>query len=206
MNTINATTETKGREAIPECSPARSLARLQFEAGGWIGTPWCANSAVKGPRGGVACHRLPREIYVAAGWLPQDFPIVSGSPNEGRHEGASPIADWLDGRREFERVLGVKELREKAVGPGSLLGFRLGSKGVGHLGVMLTGMQFIHVLQHKHTAMDRIDDPTWLRRLEKVWVPVWEPREPIGSENGKSGGFEAKDASMTSWVKKFGAH
>jgi len=139
-------------------------------AASWLGTPWCANSAVKGKRGGVSCHNLPRAILVEAGWLPESFPVVEGDPNSARH-GGSVIERWLDGRSEFTRFP-ISELRSPGgLRPGDLLGLRI-RRCVDHLGLYLGEGRFIHTLQHKHTAIDRITDPTWGSRLLAVWRPV----------------------------------
>jgi cell wall-associated NlpC family hydrolase len=139
---------------------------LEHIAETWLGTPWCANSAVKGPRGGVSCHNLPRAILVEAGWLPESFPVVAGDPNSARN-GGSVIERWLDERPEFIRF-GEPVLA--SLQPGDLLGIRI-RRCVDHLGLHLGAARFIHVLQHKHTAIDRSTDPTWSTRLLAVWRP-----------------------------------
>lgn len=145
----------------------RGAGALQAAAAPWVGTPWAPNSAVCGPRGGVACHLLPRAVYIDAGWLDAGFPSPAGTPNAGRHHGAGTIEPWVEARPEFRRA------PEAGVGgcePGDLLGFRLGPRPVvGHLGLMLGEGRFLHVLQHKGAAVDRIEDPTWTRRLLRVW-------------------------------------
>lgn len=135
-------------------------------AASWLGTPWCANSAVKGRRGGVSCHNLPRAILIEAGWLPESFPVVEGDPNSAR-QGGSVIGRWLDARPEFtsEVAFHLRDLKS-----GDLLGIRI-RRCVDHLGLYLGEGRFIHTLQHKHTAIDRITDPTWGARLLAVWRP-----------------------------------
>jgi cell wall-associated NlpC family hydrolase len=133
----------------------------------WLGTPWCANSAVKGVRGGVACHNLPRAILVEAGWLPDSFPLVEGDPNSARNQG-SVMERWLDGRPEFRRL---QEACLNRLHPGDVFGIRI-RRCIDHLGLSLGGGRFIHVLMHKGAAIDRITDPTWSTRLLAVWRPI----------------------------------
>lgn len=136
----------------------------------WLGTPWCANSAAKGPGGGVACHCLPRAILVEAGWLPADFPEVRGTPNTVRlPDGASLIEQWLDGRPEFVREPQVFERRE-FLPQGCFIGLQI-RRCVDHLGLCLGNGLFIHVLQHKNVCIDRENDPAWSRRRRAVWAP-----------------------------------
>jgi cell wall-associated NlpC family hydrolase len=137
---------------------------LEAAARRWLGTPWCANSAAPGPAGGVACHRLPCELYRAAGVWPEGLAVPAGSPNEGRHAGSSPIPAWLDAQPEFARLQGGD-----AHAAGVLLGFSLHGACVAHLGVVLAGRRFIHVLQHRSTVIDLLDDPTWARRRRAAW-------------------------------------
>lgn len=138
--------------------------RLADAAVSWLGTPWCANSAVKGPQGGVSCHNLPRAILVEAGWLPESFPVIEGNPNSTQRRDGSIIAEWLDGRPEFVNVPVMLSLLQ----PGDLLGIRI-RRQVDHLGLCLGGVRFIHTLQHKGTMFDRVTDPTWGTRVLSVW-------------------------------------
>ncbi len=144
-----------------------SAGQLEQVAAGWLGTPWCANSAAKGPMGGVACHNLPRAILVEAGWLPETFPVVEGDPNSTQSSEGSVIARWLDGRQEFARVPVTLSLLK----PGDLIGIRI-RRQVDHLGLCLGGVRFIHVLKHKKAAIDRVTDPTWGVRILAVWRPT----------------------------------
>lgn len=140
----------------------------------WLGTPWCANSAVKGVRGGVSCHHLPRAILVEAGWLPESFPVIAGDPNTTRRD-VSVIATWLDARPEFVRFAtpAVASLQ-----PGDLVGIRI-RRVVDHLGLYLGGARFVHVLMHKATMIDRITDPTWSSRFLAAWRPIHSPHPTL---------------------------
>mgnify|MGYP001416719324 CR=1 FL=1 len=149
----------------PYFNNAHRVAQLLYHAGLWMGTPWCANSASRGPRGGVSCHNLPRALYMETGALPDDFPEIRGDPNGTRHTRKSVIEPWLDARPEFRRVP-VSELA-----PGDLLGIRI-YHCVDHLGVVLTRWQFIHVLMHKRTTMDPFGVSPWRERIGAAWRPT----------------------------------
>lgn len=132
----------------------------------WIGTPWFANSAACGKRGGVSCHNLPRAILMAVGALPNDFPMITGDPNGTRHSNQSVIEPWIDGRREFVPVEDWQDIEV-----GDLIGIRI-YRCLDHLAVCIEPGWMIHVLMHKHTARDLIVDPTWSSRILRVWRPV----------------------------------
>lgn len=145
---------------------------LEEEAQKWLGTPWAANSAARGERGGVSCHNLPRALYVALAALPADFPVLVGNPTAALHTNADLFEPFLDHRPEFRRL----EAGEPPL-PGDLVGLRLGGRTgprehwhVNHLGVHLAGTgRFVHVLSHKRTAVDSLADPTWRQRLLRIW-------------------------------------
>lgn len=133
-------------------------------ASSWRGTPWCANSAVKGMRGGVSCHNLPRAILIEAGLLSSAFPAVVGDPNRTKHSRDSQITSWLDDRPEFER----SDVSTLQLQPGDLLGIRI-YRCVDHLGLIVAPNMFVHVLAHKHVTIDHLTDPTWQRRIGPTW-------------------------------------
>lgn len=149
------------------------IARLVEAASAWRGTPWCANSEAIGPRGGVACHNLPRALYIACGALPDTFPRMIGDPVSTRRARGSVMADFLDSRPEFSRVgRGSPSPPLADLLPGDLLGLRI-YRHVDHLGVLLNngpcGTHFVHVLMHKLTTFDDLSDPTWSSRVLAAW-------------------------------------
>lgn len=153
----------------PYFNNAYRVAQLLYHAGLWMGTPWCANSASRGPRGGVSCHNLPRAIYMETGALPDDFPEIRGNPNDTRHTRKSVIEPFLDARPEF-RCVDLSETR-----PGDLLGIRI-YHCVDHLGLVLNERQFIHVLMHKRTCLDNWRVSPWSERILTVWRPM-DPKQ-----------------------------
>jgi cell wall-associated NlpC family hydrolase len=140
-----------------------TLKRLTIEASKWIDTPWVPNAECVGK--GVSCHNLPRAIYIACGALPADFPKLVGDPTQDRHSKISRMETFLNARPEFQRVL------LERIQPGDLLGIRI-HKCIDHLGLALGAGQFIHVLMHKHTAIDGICVPPWQQRIEAAWRPL----------------------------------
>ncbi|HVU27065.1 MAG TPA: hypothetical protein VHG71_04935 [Verrucomicrobiae bacterium] len=141
--------------------------KLHEEINSWLGTPWAANSAAKGERGGVSCHNLPIALYKACGHLTEAFPVVVSDPNVTRHKKQSVMEPFLDARPEFRRL----NLEKEFLCIGDLIGLRI-YHCTDHLGVLEEGAHFIHVLMHKKTAVDSLIDPTWRTRLTTAWRPV----------------------------------
>lgn len=156
--------DSRPKTQDPRSAPIASLRSL---ASAWLGTPWCANSSARGRRGGVACHNLPRAILMETGLLPADFPEITGDPTATRHSKDSVMAPWLDARPEFVRI---PAFQLSDLQPGDLLGLRI-YHCIDHLGLFLGSLDFIHVLMHKHAAIDSLQDPTWSGRLLAIWRP-----------------------------------
>jgi len=144
------------------------IARLIFEAESWKGTPWGANSETKGVA--VACHNLPRAIYIAVGAWPQSFERVVGDPNGTKHSRVSVMEPLLDACPHVAPAkVGLEYAR-----PGDLIGLRI-FRCTDHLGVVLTPgplFKFIHVMMHKRVAVDELRDPTWTMRMTRIWRPI----------------------------------
>ena len=138
------------------------IVALQNEACSWQGTPFFANSAVKGR--GVCCHKLAGEIYAAVGW--HRFEIPAAPMAHARFARVSLVEPWLDARPEFARL----PADEAGLSIGDLLGFRLG-KVVHHLGIYIGGWQFVHAMDHIGVNIHEIDSAPWCERLAAVWRP-----------------------------------
>lgn len=147
------------------------IARLTAEAHAWLGTPWSANAASPGRRGGVSCHNLPRAILMASGALAPDFPVLIGDPTGSRHTKVSVLEPWIDAWPSFARVPHA-DLR--LLQPGDLIGLRI-AHCLDHLGLILTGENFIHVLAHKNTSLDPYQVPPWSQRILAAWRPLEVP-------------------------------
>jgi len=138
---------------------------LEIEADRWLGTPWCANSKIRGA--GVSCHNLVIEILINSGYLDSSFPSIISSPNVSKHDTVGIIEPFLDGRLEFRRL----DLNRELLAPADVIGLRI-LRCVDHLGVMLSGGLFVHVLMHKNTSKDSIAIPPWSQRVLGVWRPI----------------------------------
>lgn len=137
------------------------LAALDAAAARWEGTPFCANSAVRG--GGVCCHRLCGALYAEAGWTPP-LDLPGGSPTA---HGAA-IAQWLDGPEGsalFRRV----PVGERA--PGDLVGFALRGS-VRHLGILLSRGRFVHSTIGTGARIAPNIPPAFAKRIAAVWRPL----------------------------------
>ena len=133
-------------------------------AGRWRGTPFSANACVPGPSGGVSCQALAAAIYVEAGILPPDVQIPAGRITRGRFSRESEIEPWVRNRPEFAEILTFDGDPE----PGDLLGFKIGNC-LNHIGVALSGGQFVHCLEGPGVVFSSIHDAAWASRLAARW-------------------------------------
>lgn len=133
----------------------------------WRGTPFSANACIAGPHGGVSCQALAAAIYVEAGVLPEDVEVPAGRVTRGRFSRESEIEPWVRNRPEFSELL----IFDGDPEPGNLLGFKIGHC-LNHLGVAISGGQFVHCLEGVGVLFSSISDATWASRL----VNRWEPR------------------------------
>ena len=147
----------------PVFQSAERQAALLAEARSWLGTPFVPRGNLKGA--GVDCVHLPAEIYRALGVLPgyafPDYQLDSGS-----HAAESLVTGWLDGRPDFLPLAPVE-----ACLAGDLLAFRIG-KVVHHVGLLLQGSRFIHCLRHRGVLESDLRDPTYAKRLVRVYRPL----------------------------------
>jgi hypothetical protein len=149
----------------PYFDTPEKIAKLAYVCGLWNGTPWSANTESMGH--GVACHNIPRAIYIYTGAVSGNFPVIIGDPSTMRNKKESPMEKFIDQRPEFQRL----EIGRDKFAPGDLFGIRIGYC-VDHLGVCL-GDTFIHVLMHKKTSLDdRWSVPPWSQRINAAWRPV----------------------------------
>lgn len=138
------------------------VALLNREAREWVGTPFAPNSASKGR--GVSCQHLAGAIYQACGYpVPLDIPDVPIA--HARFSTSSFVTSYFDARHDFAPVAVSGPLLQ-----GDVLGFRIG-RCVHHIGTLLEGGQFIHVLEGTGAMLATLADATWFSRLENVWRP-----------------------------------
>jgi cell wall-associated NlpC family hydrolase len=140
------------------------VALLIVRAQHWVGTPFCPNSNVAGPKGGVSCQKLASALYAESGFARIEVPEVAMS--HARFAQFSLVEEWMDKRTDFHRVMDLHSGQS-----GDLLGFRI-RRCIHHLGILLAGGVFIHALEHCGTGYNNLADPTWSTRLGGVWRPL----------------------------------
>lgn len=151
----------------PFFSEAGRLARLETEAGRWIGTPFSPHAAVCGA--GVDCVNLAARLLVACGHSASyDFPRYA--MDGGKHNRTSQLTDYLDSRSDFMNVSALPEFGLSPV-PGDVLCFKLG-RSSHHCGLMLGGNKFIHALYGRKVAIANLSDRTFARSLFAIYRPI----------------------------------
>ncbi len=149
------------------------IAKLMDASAKLFGTPWAANSDA--PGSGIACHNLPRRIYIESGFLPETFPRINGTPDIAAHQ---PIMEeFLDKCFDFARIPvdGLKFQTGDLLGlwlAADVHGRRVKSRHTNHLGVVLRDGWFMHVLAHKKSDRDLIAVPPWSNRIVAAWRPI----------------------------------
>ena len=147
---------------------AEAVARLQFHALEWLGTPFMPNAAVKGR--GVSCQKLVSAIYIETGFFPAGFTAPEGPMDWGNAQKESLIARWVAAHPDLFAPA-------TAARPGDLLGLKIGGC-IHHCGIVVdTGGQFIHCLRGPGAILSHINDATYLQRIEKIWRPVMEDKK-----------------------------
>ena len=122
----------------------------------WLGTPFRENSAVRGPGGGVACHNLAAALYFETGCM-ACFDVPRGRVRDFLKTGAGDaIVDYLDAHLtgRFSPVVDEPPI------PGDLIVMREG-RVAKHVGVVLAGGDFVHVLRFRGVMLSRLDDSTY---------------------------------------------
>lgn len=152
----------------PYFENAASVARLQFHAFEWLGTPFMPNAAVKGR--GVSCQKLVAAIYVETGFFPAGFTAPDGPMDWAHAQKESFFASWMAAHPELFTVA-------TAARPGDLLGFNLGGC-IHHCGIVVgVDGKFIHCLRGPGTILSDVNDATYLQRIEKIWRPITEDKK-----------------------------
>jgi cell wall-associated NlpC family hydrolase len=178
-----------------------SVARIEAmeqAAREWVGTPFVANSRAKGPRGGTCCHMLAEQLYIEAGY-PLNLSAPDASMRWSDTHRDSLIECFLNERSDIFAALrygdqksevrshltsdlrpptsDLSQLTSDLRPPtseipisGDIIGFRIGGC-VHHVGVVLPGGRFIHCMRGIGTKICNLSDPTYSRRIEKIWRP-----------------------------------
>lgn len=141
--------------------------KLEEAALGWVGTPFCENSAVKGA--GVCCHRAVAEVLMDAELMPR-MELPTAAPGHARASEIAIMETWLDGEGAewFENKPGRLLAFDLRVG--DVLGFRL-AHTVHHVAVVLDRGRIFHAIQNVGAVIAPSIPPQWARRLTRLWQP-----------------------------------
>lgn len=150
------------------------IAALEASAKSWVGTPFVANSRIKGLRGGVSCQMLAEQLYIEAGF-PVPFAVPSAPMRWSETHRDSLIERFLDSQTQLFQALELSPPSSvirlpSSVAPGDIVGFRIGGC-VHHIGVALEGGRFIHAMRGIGTQIYNLNDPTYAQRISKIWRP-----------------------------------
>lgn len=145
----------------PYFDSPEKIARLQFHAGEWIGTPFMPNACIMGA--GVSCQKLVGALYQSAGFVAGE--LVPDGPMDWSHaQTESLVEQFMDARRDFSQVTAWQ--------PGDLLGIKIHGC-IHHCGVVVcTSGKFIHCLRGRGTIFGNARDATYLQRIKKIWRPM----------------------------------
>ncbi len=140
------------------------VAVLRAEARLWLGTPFCLHASARGA--GVDCVHLVHELAQATGWKHELRPPDYGA-QDTLHGGASKLHAYLDEAEHITRVGDYDDARP-ALQPGDLVTFNIG-RNAHHIGMVLKGDEFVHVMARHVVKTSRLDDPTYGRRAARVY-------------------------------------
>ena len=129
------------------------VAALELEARSWVGTPFVENSAAKG--NGVSCHFLAAAIYKETGALAQEFNPPRGTARGLKRGPALAMIDFVDAS------LGDRfSVVESGIQPGDMIVIAEDGRAK-HVGLVLTGRRFVHVLRHVGVRISSLADSTY---------------------------------------------
>jgi cell wall-associated NlpC family hydrolase len=144
---------------------------LIWEANSWVGTPFHGHAKLKGV--GVDCVQLAGAIYIATGFLtefnPGWYPIDGGN-----HDESSRVVEWIEQSGKFHRCSphGAQAM------PGDLICIQY-ARVAHHVGVVVAGEEFVHAMFNHHVMMSSLADSTYAKRLNAIYRPSVEEREPL---------------------------
>ncbi len=124
------------------CKPDKEAKALIKEAISWIGTPYQYAKAEKGV--GTDCSGFVMEVF-------------------------KEVSNWLLPRNSAKQADFCLDVDSSRVVPGNLVFFATGSdpQAVSHVGMMLTGTEFIHASSSKGVTISNITSPYYTKRLIK---------------------------------------
>jgi len=143
-----------------------AIARLQFHADQWIGTPFMPHAAVKGS--GACCQRLAGAIYHECGAIP-DALVPTGPMDWSHANKVSLIEEHMATRLDFTPI---EPIAPGWARPGDMVGFQIGAC-LHHCGIVVAADgKFIHCLRGPGTAYSSLRDATYMIRLARIWRPI----------------------------------
>lgn len=135
-------------------------ATLAAEAESWMGTPFQPWHNAK--HVGVDCVQLAGQLMVACGVI-EGYDFGSYQLDFAAHTGREMITEWLGDNSRF-----VFLPASTVPMPGDVVVFSVG-RAIGHVGVMLNAVDFIHSIQgRKVQTSNRSIDP-WSERVAGYW-------------------------------------
>ena len=141
-------------------SDPAAVEQLDVEAARWMGTPFVAYHNAPGV--GVDCVQLAAQIMVGCGVI-EGYDFGSYSLDFAAHTGRSMIVEWLG---ESSRFVFLDAKQTPMVG--DVVTFAVG-RGVGHVGVMLNEVDFIHSIQGRKVQSSIRTIPPWRERVAGYW-------------------------------------
>lgn len=138
-----------------------------------IGRPY----DLKGQNGGVNCWGLCQEVGRRAGIF---LPDINAPEIEETSPPTGAVGREIGALMEKEKSRFV--LLEKPE-PYCLVAFHIRKPYVSHVGIVLeNGREFIHALQKRNVARERLDHPYWKTRIAGFYkfsqISTTEPTEP----------------------------
>jgi len=156
-------------------TPARR-SQLATEAEGWLRTPFCLHAQAIGA--GVDCVHLVHALATATGWPHELVPPIYGA-QDTMHADESKLHAYLDAAAGIELVGDFAPMLPAAM-TGDLVSFTIG-RAAHHLGMIVGGRRFVHVMSNHFVGYASLDDGTWSRRASRIYrlTDITQPA-PIG--------------------------
>lgn len=111
---------------------------------------------------------LGAALYIATGVL-KDFKPPRYTLDGARYLDHSIVERFLTETGQFQE----RDFLSYAPQPGDVLTFNVGRISH-HIGTMIDGSRFIHVIQRRETMFSNVRDGAWSVRINKVFVPIEE--------------------------------
>lgn len=161
----------------PWFSTGARRALFLAEAEGWLRTPFCLHAQAKGA--GVDCVHLAHSLAQSAGW-PHALTPPLYTAQDTLHSPDSKLHAYLDAADGIE-FIGEYADAAAALATGDLVTFKIG-KAAHHIGMIVGGRRFVHVMSNHFTCYASLADGTWGKRAARVYRLV-DVTQPFASGN-----------------------